>query len=319
MRLGRTLPTSLTHLLSFPSVRVAFRQHFTQTTPCVTAINRAFVRSLIVSPGKWVQQGRYGIAGTAFDYAIGSIWARRSLDPVLERVRKVVSRNSSRLGNLYSFLETLLRGELPRVRRSLKGDSSLDFFRGLGFLAGLDALSRAPVPPPDWVFSVRRVKSQGHFLDLLRRHYPSDFAQEIQALLVVATQDLPRGKRVVYNPIFGGIRGVLPIGSDGDLIIDDLLLELKVSKDLMHCEHLWQLLSYSAFETIRGKIRIRRIGYYNPRYRALWTGELNDAVVQLGGSSFPAFVTWLNDNGKRLYDSAWDSLVALHTRPKVQG
>ncbi|MBI3597253.1 MAG: hypothetical protein HY203_08895 [Nitrospirae bacterium] len=129
---------------------------------------------------------------------------------------------------------------------------------------------------------------------MLREHYPNEFVDELQQLLKATTEDLPKARPVVYNPIFGSIVGGVSIGADGDLLIRDLLLELKLSTKGFGSNHLWQLLGYAALDANLGNRRIRRVGLYNSRYRALWIKPVDDLTRELGGTSFKQLYHWFN-------------------------
>lgn len=275
---------SLTESLRLPSVRAAWKAHLPRTTRFVTALNRSVRRTLVVPPSEWVrEERRWGCLGTAYDYLVGTRVARRSLRSVFERVDEVAG-----------FLPRPARRAVALLKKMVRrGPRKMgpDYYRALGALADLDAMFRAGVAPPGWAMG----RSTGKLAGLraaLRHDYPNNFVEELQALVAVTRGDLPRGKPTIYNPVFGGLCGPVIFAADGDLLVDDLLLDLKVSVELFAGDQVWQLLGYAALDRVNGKDRIRRVGLYNPRYRALWAAPLQDVLQGMGGTTWEAFYEW---------------------------
>jgi hypothetical protein len=168
--------------------------------------------------------------GAAFDYLIGSAWAGRSLASVFARVH-MVALLTEPLQPVTRTLERLLNEELPNVRAGLMGERQEEFFRGLGLLAQLDAMSRAHVEPPGWVLDAgEKLAAISRLRRALRKHYPSDMASELRTLFEATRADLPREGSFHYNPVFGCPPGLKHVGADGDLLVGDTLWDLKVSK-----------------------------------------------------------------------------------------
>lgn len=292
----------------------ALRAYLPQTRRYLAEINRSVCNDLKISPSPWVKRhNRYACVGTAFDYSVGLLWTNEnntsSLEKILQRLiermdRDICIRNGklqfmSRFGGtetafgLLQSLRDLIISELPSVRNQKTGKRPRDFFRGLGLLAELDALARVEVEVPTWISS-SKIRGANDLRETLRRHYPEQFVDELQLLLRAAQEDLPSGS-VEYNPIFGARSGQIAVGADGDLLIDDLLLELKVSIKPFQPHHLWQLLGYAALDANRGNHRIRRVGLYNPRYRgAPWSQPIDRLVGEMGGADFKRFRLWFN-------------------------
>lgn len=145
----------------------------------------------------------------------------------------------------------------------------------------------------------------------LRTNYPDEFAHELKSLYSGTKTDLPTPKKVRYNPVFGGVAGKLTLAADGDLLLDDTLFELKVSVSLLQGVHLWQLLGYAALDYAKGKRRIRKIGFYNPRYHARWVGSLDETINGMGGRGFVDFRWWFETKAGDLVSTAWDEFNAL--------
>ncbi|MBI3608415.1 MAG: hypothetical protein HY207_10650 [Nitrospirae bacterium] len=255
---------SLTSVIKDSGVQNALREYLPQTRRyLLEGINRSVRREMKIPPSSWVERHRrQSLVGTAFDYLVGLLWANTSDSSALEKpfqrvtegmeskceihVRAGTIKRISPLGDtettfsLLQSLRELILSELPSVRNKKTGKRPRDFFRGLGLLANLDAMTRAAnVPVPEWISS-SKIRGTNDLREALRKHYPDQFVDELQLLIKAAQEDLPSGS-VEYNPIFGAHVGKIAIGADGDLLIDDLLLELKVV-EAFKPHHLWQLL-----------------------------------------------------------------------------
>lgn len=307
---------SLTRVIKSGGVQNALRAYLPQTRRQLEGINRSVCREMKIPPSPWVERHkRHSLVGTAFDYLVGLLWANTSDSSALEKpfdrvinlseriihasvrsgtIRRMglLGKSETTLGLLHS-LRDLIISELPSVRNKKTGKRPRDFFRGLGLLADLDAMTRAAnVPVPECISS-SKIRGTNDLREALRKHYPDQFVDELQLLIRAAQEDLPSGL-VEYNPIFGARAGQIAVGADGDLLIDDMLLELKVSIKPFQSHHLWQLLGYAALDANRGNQRIRRVGLYNPRYRALWSQPIDRLVRDLGGTDFERFRSWFN-------------------------
>lgn len=230
--------------------------------------------------------------GTAFDYLIGTLWADRGLATVFARVHTVALR-TEQLQPVAHTLQRLLSKELPNVRAGLKAERQEDFFRGLGLLAQLDAMSRSLAEPPAWVLDAGEdIAASGRLRRALREHYPNDMASELRALFDATCDDLPRAGSVHYNPTFGCPSGLEQVGADGDLLVGETLWDLKVSKLPFTRDQLWQLLGYAALDRLHGNRRIEKVGLYNPRFRHAWSLDVETFVQRLGGASLDRFSEW---------------------------
>lgn len=314
-----TTPSSLNNLslarvIKDGGVQRALRGYLPQTKRYVEAINRSDCNEMKIPPSAWVEKHkRHSLVGTAFDCLVGLLWANQHDDSIFEKLfSRVVERMDSgeilfrngkfqsmcRFGGtetafgLLQSLRDLIISELPSVRNRKGGERQKDFFRGIALLADFDSMARAAgAPVPEWISS-GKIRGANKLRGALRTHYPAQFVGELQRLIKAAQEDLPSGS-VEYNPIFGARAGQIAIGADGDLLIDDLLLEMKVVKAFQP-HYLWQLLGYAVLDANRGNQRIRLVGLYNPRYRALWIRPIDDLVRDLGGTDFERFRRWFN-------------------------
>jgi hypothetical protein len=247
-----------------------------------------------VAPSPWTQQHRHGLVGTAFDYLAGAAWAKQWLTGATTRAWLGCQHVIPGSAALFPILDELLTLGPTRRRRDGTLRRHRDFYRGLVLLASLDAIYRhRGTPPPAWVMADAPTKMP-ELRRALREHYPTEVVTELRALLDCAKRDLPRPvTKAVYNPEFGLRIEDVFVDADGDLLIDDLLIELKVSvKPELELDAVVQLLGYAALDAARGNDRIKRIGVYNPRWRFLWTEDCETVVRLLGWTSFAEFRVW---------------------------
>jgi len=286
----------LVGLLRLSEVRAAWGAFLPGTSPVVRQVNQGRPGDLRVPPSAWTEAGRqFGVMGTAFDYLVGSLWAGCSLSPVFARVH-AVGIQTEQLQPVTHALEHLLNKELANARAGLRTECQEDFFRGLGLLAQLDAMFRAPVEPPAWVLNAGKdIAASGRLRRALREHYPNDMAAELRALFAATCEDLPREASVHYNPAFGCPPGLEHVGADGDLLVGETLWDLKVSKSPFTRDQIWQLLGYAALDRLHGDRRIAKVGLYNPRFRHAWSLDVETYVQRLGGASLDRFCEWFRD------------------------
>lgn len=86
--------------------------------------------------------------------------------------------------------------------------------------------------------------------------------QERQSLFIVE-------QRIVCNPSFGRAITGLVGGADGDLILDNTLIEIKVKSSFKYAvRHLWQLIGYWILSCLTPDFvpQINQLGIWNPRY-----------------------------------------------------
>jgi hypothetical protein len=248
---------------------------------------------MLVPASSWTLQSRqFGVVGTAYDYAAGTLWAGKDLREAFARVRAATVRYPF-LSRVVGALRDVLNESIEGVRNGLRNPECDDFFRGLGLLAQLDAIFRGHAEPPSWTARLSRKRLRA--LELrrhLRSNYPDEFVSELRGLLEATHRHLPSGTEIVYDPSFGRPPGLEHLRADGDLIIDDLLIELKVSVRPFAGDQVWQLLGYAALDRLHGRERIARIGLYNPRLRYVWSERLDHVATMVGIGTFDAFCAW---------------------------
>lgn len=100
---------------------------------------------------------------------------------------------------------------------------------------------------------------------------------------------------VVLNPTFG-LASALVGGADADLLIDDLLIDIKTKKELiLERDDFNQLIGYYTLYKIDGidgtqkQHEVKRLGIYFSRYAYLHVIPVEDVI---DSSRFPQFVEW---------------------------
>jgi hypothetical protein len=120
--------------------------------------------------------------------------------------------------------------------------------------------------------------------------------QDLQALIGLVDQRLFKAKKIcVLNPTFG-TGSHLVGGADADLLIDNMLVEVKTTKHLqVRRDHWNQLIGYYLLMTIGGidgvksNYKVQRLGIYFSRFGELLTFAVDDAINQ---KKFRPFVRW---------------------------
>ena len=109
----------------------------------------------------------------------------------------------------------------------------------------------------------------------------SDITQMAEKLRSAFSDRMPRS--VVSNPVFG--RSELNIGADGDIILDDCLVDIKatinskVSRVMLH-----QVVCYALLDK-DDVFGIRKVGLYMARQGALIAWPLPELLMLLGGNN----------------------------------
>jgi ATP-dependent Lhr-like helicase len=280
--------SGLTKLLREPAVREAWSRALPRTAEYLAEVNSRFAWPMLVPPCEWtVRERQSGIVGTAYDLAVGCLWAGDGLEGALSRANASAGTLPE---GLLTALDSLLASEVRNARKGPPGGRA-GLYRVLGLLAYLDAAYRAVVELPAWVLGAE-VSTPEELTLILQNRFPDEYVTELERLVRSSFEDLPGG-RAVYNPVFGGAPGLEHVGADGDLLIDDLLVELKTTMTKgITAGHLWQLLGYAALDRRRGAGRVRRVGWYDPRFRVFWSAAADDVARELGARGVSEFARW---------------------------
>lgn len=136
----------------------------------------------------------------------------------------------------------------------------------------------------------------------LDERFGSPHAAEVRELrrLIEVTdfRQLVATDSCLLNPVFG--EGSMMLGgADADLLVDDLLIEVKTTAMLKIRTEDWrQIIAYAALNEHfpigggRDRVAIRRLGFYFSRYGYLASWGLEELVDP---ATFAAFAEWLRD------------------------
>jgi hypothetical protein len=137
--------------------------------------------------------------------------------------------------------------------------------------------------------------------------------QDLKNLIsIVPFEDFKPDTGILLNPVFG-IGSQVVGGSDADLIIDNKIIDIKVTKNLYLSPEMWyQIIGYyliyciDVIDALQRKrsvhypgfdknVNINQIGIYFARHGYLWTYEI-DKILR-SGKNFPEIVEWLIERG----------------------
>ncbi|OKH35018.1 hypothetical protein NIES2101_38105 [Calothrix sp. HK-06] len=264
-------------LLSFmqePNNRDRFRQEFKK--PKLT-VNQELLAPPLTK--------NYQLVGTAFDYLLRFLVQR--LNPqaqdrgwVAETSTALLSR-SPRLHHLYDESRKIVDAAKSHHALFLKtGEFTDELLRHTLLLSKIDAFTRAGI--------IDENLQQIDDLDI----------QDLKNLIAVADPNQFKSTAQVFiNPGFG-IASASVGGADADLILGDLLVEIKVTKLLeFKLEYFDQLMGYFTLSILNQKYEhghydsydIKRIGIYFARHGYLHIMNIED-IVNL--ATFPSFLEW---------------------------
>ncbi|OKH34379.1 hypothetical protein NIES2101_39015 [Calothrix sp. HK-06] len=264
-------------LLSFmqePNNRDRFRQEFKK--PKLT------VKQELLAPPLTTN---YQLVGTAFDYLLRFLVQR--LNPqaqdrgwVAEASVSMLSR-SPRLHHLYDESRKIVDAAKSHHALFLKtGEFTDELLRHTLLLSKIDAFTRAGI--------IDENLQQIDDLDI----------QDLKNLIAVADPNQFKSTAQVFiNPGFG-IASASVGGADADLILGDLLVEIKVTKDFkLKPEYFDQLIGYYTLSVLNQKYEyghydsyeIKRIGIYFARHGYLHIMNIEDIV---NPATFPSFLEW---------------------------
>ena len=267
---------SLTSYLTDPAhqeIRTKFRKEFLR--PAFNFENE--IKAHPLTPN-------YGIIGTAFDYLLRFTIQHCNKEKEIHCSGWVADIAYKQLE--YSFAGEEQSTFKKRYQRAKKnhdkfintGKISNQLIADSLFLAKLDLYVRAGIIAAD-----------------LFEENDLDIKDLKKLLAAINISDFLFRKKCFLNPTFG--KGSAMVGgADADMILDDTLIEIKVTKHLkLEREHLNQLIGYYILALVGGinKVHqgssIKRVGIYFARHGLLWTISLSE----FGNSKkFEVFKTW---------------------------
>lgn len=232
----------------------------------------------------------YGLIGTAFDYLFRFHLEYHNKDTIVCREEWIADRAYEGLAfrfGLYFrrrhvnqtskkiFRESLEKFRLVR-NQFIRAKGNYENFISDGILT--DALLE------DCLFLAKLdvVFRAGLVAQLFDEHEADDLLDLRKLISVVTFEDFKAIKRCYVNPVFGKASELVG-GADCDLILDDALIEIKVTRDFqLRREHFNQLIGYYILSLIGGintnsRARpIKRIGIYFARHGILWLVDLGE-------------------------------------------
>ncbi len=289
---------SLTSFLSNnQDVRDRFRQQFNKP-PLATD------KDILAPP----LSNRYTLVGTAFDYLL-RFYVKRLNPDAIERqwvAEHCLTNPSSPLlvdatmeidtGTVVSYTETNLTKKAKRIIERAKvnysaflhsGQITDDLFESALCLAQLDPIWRAG------------------FIDKNMGDVQDEDVEDLRNLILIVEPKLFKAKHLcLLNPTFGEASRLVG-GADADLVIDDLLIDIKTTKKLdFKTTFFHQLMGYVVLHEIarvgdlKPKPSVTKAGIYFARHAYLHVFQL-DAVIDR--DSFSEFVRWFKERAANEY------------------
>jgi hypothetical protein len=232
----------------------------------------------------------YSLVGTAFDYLLR--FYLEKLNPgaktgpwVADAGLAILWANSDR--QRVRIATRLMAEAKERYRAFVNSDRtrpSPTLIEAAVWLASFDAVYRAGL------------------LDVkLSRRVPASVLKDLKKMLSLVPEEHFRAKnRCVLNPTFGKGSSLVG-GADGDLIIDDTLVDIKTTKHLTFDREFFnQLLGYYVLSCIGGiddcgRRRIKHVAIYYARYGVLHRVCLSECHKQ---SDLPKFLRWFQKRAR---------------------
>jgi hypothetical protein len=232
----------------------------------------------------------YGLLGTAFDYLLRFY------------VQKLNPGTKSSEWVAHSGLRILLangdRRQTAQAIRLMAGANER-------YVAFLKSNQTRPTPAvieaAVWLASFDTVFRAGILDVKLPTRVPPLLVRDLQKMLSLIPEELFRAKkRCILNPTFG--RGsALVGGADGDLIIDDTLIDIKTTKHLtFEREFFNQLIGYCVLSCIGGidhcrSGKIKHVAIYYARYGVFHRVSLAECHQR---SDLPKFLRWFQKRAR---------------------
>jgi hypothetical protein len=278
---------SLTSFISIPEVGKKFTEEF--PTPIIIKS-----KPKILCPPRTT---RYGLVGTAFDYLLRfyikyhdpnsftSDWVAESAVELTKSSPKLFKKASSMLQNCKKIYEEYLRS----------GEMNDEVMLSAIYLAQLDPIFRAGAVDPNLGIADK------------------EDIEDLKSLISNVKPKIFKAKTLcALNPTFGK-GSTLVGGADADLLIDDILIDVKTTKNFkLEKKHYHQLIGYYILFRIggitrheagkdfqcEGDLEIKRLGIYFSRYASLFTIPIETV---LRGTNIEEFIKWFESKAKESF------------------
>lgn len=295
----RTAPTRacLTDLLAeLPELQKALLPKSRST---VTLLNRALKEAPLIAPSEATRtRNLYSRVALTVDRAALFIAGCNVWSKPLAYLR---SKNDAHARALWK----VIRGFKPPKARMKLDKACLAWLYALG---GIEPVMRGFRPLSDVELGMvpQRLAPKAA-AKCLADVFSDDVAKEIAALVTVLRAVRPRG-RIRPNPVFGGT-GVV-VGSDGDWIAGDTLVELKCVVRGVGRRHIVQLLCYYAFDQINARTRggygFSKLALVLPRQATTIVGAVDEWLAAFSGPTADVMVPEV----ERYFEKLWELFVA---------
>ena len=271
------LAMSLTSFLELTDVKARFRQEFSK--PIMPK-----QKELLAPP----LTKNYRLVGTAFDYLLRFYVQQQNPQAIhhgwiAERSVKILK--SKELTRLYEQAYLIIVQAKEEYARYLETHQVTDdLLKSSLLLAKLDVVYRAKKIPEN-----------------LEQIDEKDIEDLRKLLAIVEPSTFKSSGVVILNPEFG-LASVLVRGADADLLIDDLLIDIKTVKEAsLSQEYFNQLIGYYALSKIEridgtpSQHEIKRLGIYFSRYSYLHIMPIEEVIDE---QRFPQFNEWFQNRVK---------------------
>jgi hypothetical protein len=257
----------------------------------------------------------YGLAGTAFDYALR--FYVQKINPCAKASGWVAELGLERLCR--GALERLVGSDVPLLRsqgarppRQLLADAEKarriiqdSKERYKAFLRSKNATR----PPRELIEAAVRLARfdviyRAGLLDLeqIFAPVPKLLADDLEAMVALVQPRLFQvQRRCVLNPTFGSASALVG-GADGDLLIDDTIIDVKTTKHLTFDREIFnQIIGYYVLACIGGvercgRPKIKHVGVYYARYGILHSIPIADCIK---ASDLPSFIRWFTRRARQ--------------------
>jgi hypothetical protein len=243
----------------------------------ITSVNRALRERPLRVPLRSENRLIAGPLGTAIDYYVG--W---SAGETLHQQVVRVSNLSPDARAISKHIAATLIGLRSNTSLSRKDEAQLG--RACLVLAQLESAYRTGntlfIPSATEL----RTNDRAPFDRWLVRQINAPLIEEWTALAEqVKALSIPlRG--AVYNPVFGGYG--LITGSDGDLLVNETLYDIKCSVDGFDGDAVRQLLGYCALSILNNRsLAIQRVGLISIRRGFVWQADVESLCWTVGATS----------------------------------
>jgi hypothetical protein len=266
---------SLTTFLAKPDVREKFSSEFVKP--------KFQVKKEIVAPPLTT---RYGLVGTAFDYLLRFHIEYWNPQFVVER-NWIAETALNLLSNEYLEKgEVIVKQAKTNLNHFLEtGKCDDELLKSALLLASLDPIFRAGVGK--------------EYIGLVDEQDVQDLRNLIS---VVAMQTFKAQKSLILNPSFGKASQMVG-GADADLIIDDMLVDIKTTKNLeLPKDYFHQLIGYLTLYYLNGVIErkkslpeINKLALYFSRYSYLHVIQVESIASY---EKLAQFGKWFSERAK---------------------